>query len=125
MSDYTLEDVLVGTTEQTLSITETDKTVGKSVFVINKGPGVVTFRVYGSPTGILRENFVGKGGVYKYTTVEEALHYIIIDTTVVAASGNAYIDLSAFVYDFIKITAQSTIADTTVNSKLQQAYTNQ
>jgi hypothetical protein len=125
MANYTLENITVGITEQTLSIAEVDKSMGKSLFVINKGTGNVTFKVYGSPTGVQASNYLSKTGVSVYSAAEEALHYIEIASLVVATNNNGYINLSDYIYDFFKITAQSTIADTTINYKLQQAYTNQ
>ena len=125
MPDYTLENIAVGITEQTLVVSEVDKTEGKGFFLINKGTGVVTFRFYGSPTGLRRANYQSKNGNSVYTQAEEDLHYILVATQAVAVNGNAFVDLSAYIYDFFKLTAQSTIADTTINYRLQQAYTNQ
>ena len=123
MADHTLEDITVTTTETSLFISVIDKAVKKSLFLINNGPNQVTFRIYGSPDGITVENFTSiKSGVAKYTQAQVDLHYILTATVVVPSNDNHLLDLTDYVYDFIKLTVQSAAGESIINYKLQKAY---
>jgi len=123
MPDYTLQDFVIDTTEQILEITPVDKYLKSSIFVINKGDKTVTVRIYGSPTGATIEKFASyKSGYEKYSQSEINLHYILIAQFNVSPNDNHYLDLSDYVFDYFKITAETGSGETTINYKIQKAY---
>ena len=124
MPEFILQDINVDATEQILVITPVDSAIRKSLYVINKGANPVTIRIYGSPTGITVANFTSiKTGVAQYTQAEVDLHYDLINavTVLVPSLNRAYIDLSNYVYNYFKITAQTIAGLSVINYAMQKA----
>ncbi len=124
MADHMLEDITATTTETDLFIMPVDKAIKKSIFLINQGPEAVTFRIYGSPDGITVADFTSiKSGIARYTQAQVNLHYILTTTAVIPASENQMVDLTDYIYDYIRLTVQSAVATAIINYKMQKPYT--
>ena len=124
MSAFYLENADVDATEQIITITSVDSVIRKSLYVINKGANPVTIRIYGSPTGVTVANFTSsKTGTALYTQAEVDLHYNLINaiTSVIPANDRVYIDLSDYIYNYFKITAQTISGTSVINYIMQKA----
>lgn len=118
--DYTLSDTTITTAETEIVITPVSNYINKSLFIINSGGNAVTIRVYGSPTGATVQNYTSmKSGVSLYTTAETNLHYRLLTTFSVTANSNSCVDLSDYIYNFFKITGQTSTGTTTVKQSMQ------
>lgn len=115
-----LEDITVSTSEDLLVITPVDKCLKKSFFALNKGDNAVTIKIYGSPTGVQVGDRKNDGATYAQTEVD--LHYILVATVSIPASDNHMVDLSDYIWDYFKFTAQASGASTIINYKFQKPY---
>jgi len=95
-----------------------NNSIKKSLFLINRGAsGTVTFTIQG---GIVSsDNFNPDPGA-PWTDGHKGLLYRNIVVQTVPAGENRYVDLSDYVYNWIKVTAVNTVASSTVNMALQE-----
>lgn len=116
-----LEDITATTTETPLVTTPVDSCLKKSFFLINKGSNAVTFNIYGSPTGI-QSGDTPPNTFVPYTVAEINLHYILVVTIAVGVNDNHMVDLSDHIFNFFKLTVQSTSGESTINYCFQKPY---
>ena len=116
-----LENITATTTETSLVVTPVDKCIVKSFFLINQGGNIVDFRIYGSPTGIIVGDTLPNSST-PYTQAIIDLHYILVATVNITANNNHMLDLTDYIFNFFKLTVQSTTGTSIINYCLQQAY---
>jgi hypothetical protein len=101
---YLKEDVSVTatTTETVVATLNGDTFSKKSFFIINDGSQTVTYRIYGSPDGILDGDKNSTFAIISAAEADKHWAYASITGTV-AGGASGYVDISAIPLAYIKI----------------------
>jgi len=121
MNIYEKEDVtkVVTSVEDDILIFDAGNTIQRSIYVINDGANTVSYKIYGSPTGLKYGDKDNVGNEYSLTEI--AKHWQDISVSGTVTSGAAVnIDLSSKAYLYFKLAANTSTGTATIRAFVQR-----